>query len=95
MLNLLHAINKDWGNVYFISNQNLTIVNYNGIDPTSGKPVYREASTTNCAQADIGVDPVCTAVGQRRFGTLSQGRLFSNADLQSRWQMRLGLRVSF
>jgi hypothetical protein len=52
------------------------------LDP-SGKPVYREASTT------------LNADGTRNFGSLTPGRQFSVADLRSRWQARLGLRVSF
>jgi len=83
MLNLLHYFNKEYGNVYFVSNQNTTPVNYVGQDPTTGKPVYREASTT--------VD----ANGNRIFGSLTPGRQFSIGNLVSRWQMRLGLRVSF
>jgi hypothetical protein len=98
MLNLLHYFNKDDGNVYFVSNQNTTPVNYVGVCGTTansatgvvvcpaanaGQAVYREASTT--------VD----ASGNRIFGSLSPGRQFSIANLVSRWQMRLGLRFSF
>ena len=66
-----------------MANQNVTSVNYVGQDPTTGKPVYREASTTT------------DTAGNRIFGSLTPGRQFSIADLVSRWQMRLGLRVSF
>ena len=83
MLNLLHYFNKEYGNVYFVANQNVTAVNYQGQDAATGKAIYREASTT--------VDPS----GNRIFGSLTPGRQFSIADLVSRWQMRLGLRVSF
>jgi len=83
MLNLLHYFNKEYGNVFFVANQNVTPVTYMGQDPTTGKPVYREGSTT------------LDAAGNRTFGSLSPGRQFSIADLVSRWQMRLGLRVSF
>ncbi len=83
MLNLLHYFDKNQGNVYFVSNQNVTPVNYLGQDPTSGKPIYREGSTT------------LDSSGNRTFGSLTPGRQFSIADLPSRWQMRLGLRVSF
>ena len=44
--NILNIIDDQYGNVYFVSNQNITPVSYNGIDPTSGKPVYRENSAT-------------------------------------------------
>jgi outer membrane receptor protein involved in Fe transport len=82
ILNFLHLLNKDWGNVYFVSNQNTSPVTYIGNDP-SGKPVYREASTT------LNPD------GTRSFGSLTPGRQLSAADLPSRWQARLGLRLSF
>ena len=83
VLNLLHLIDKNYGNVYFVSNQNTSPVGYLGNDPTTGKPVYREASTT------------FDSTGQRSFGSLTPGRQFSVADLRSRWQAKLGLRVSF
>ncbi|HYS52755.1 MAG TPA: TonB-dependent receptor [Thermoanaerobaculia bacterium] len=83
ILNLLHMLNKDWGNVYFISNQNTSPVTYLGQDPGTGKPVYREASTT------------LNADGTRNFGSLTPGKQFQVADLRSRWQARLGLRLSF
>lgn len=84
MLNLLHYFNKDSGNVYFVSNSNYTnTVNYVGQDTATGKPIYRETSTT------------LDANGNRTLGSLTPGRQFSVADLQSRWQMRLGLRISF
>jgi hypothetical protein len=83
MLNVLHYFKKDQGNVYFVSNQNTTVVNYIGQDPTTGKPVYKENSTT--LDSSFG----------RAVGSLTPGRQFSIADLSSRWQMRLGLRVSF
>lgn len=42
ILNILNMIDAENGNVYFVANQNVTVVGYNGIDPTTGKPVYRE-----------------------------------------------------
>jgi hypothetical protein len=83
VLNFLHMLNKDWGNVYFVSNQNTSPVTYQGQDAATGKPIYREASTT------------LNADGTRNFGSLTPGRQFSVADLSSRWQARLGLRISF
>ena len=84
MLNLLHYFDKDSGNVYFVSNQNYTAtVTYVGQDAASGKAIYRENSTT------------LDSTGNRTLGSLTPGRQFSIADLQSRWQMRLGLRLSF
>jgi len=95
MLNLGHFFNKEYGNVYFVSNQNTTPVNYVGVCgsgsngtitcPTAnaGQAVYREGTTTTDAN------------GNRIFGSLTPGRQFSIGNLVSRWQMRLGLRVSF
>ncbi len=86
ILNLMHMIDKNDGNVYFVSNQNTPSVTYLGIDPTTGKPVYKEGSTTT-------KDGKIT--GERNFGSLTPGKQFSIGNLVSRWQMRLGLRVSF
>jgi len=46
VLNVLNMIDETNGNVYFVSNQNITPVTYTGIDPTTSKPVYRENSST-------------------------------------------------
>jgi outer membrane receptor for ferrienterochelin and colicin len=83
MLNLMHYFDKNQGNVYFVANQNITPINYTGQDAATGKAIYREGSTT------------LDASGNRVFGTLTPGRQFSISDLQSRWQMRLGLRLTY
>jgi hypothetical protein len=85
MINLLHLIDKNQGNVYFVSNQNVTPVNYAGQDLAVGstKAIYREGATT------------LDTAGNRVFGSLTPGRQFSISDLQSRWQMRLGLRLTY
>jgi len=83
MLNLMHYFDKNQGNVYFVANQNITPINYTGQDAATGKAIYREGSTT------------LDTAGNRVFGTLTPGRQFSISDLQSRWQMRLGLRVTY
>jgi outer membrane receptor for ferrienterochelin and colicin len=85
MLNLMHYFDKNQGNVYFVSNQNVTPVNYVSQQPGSNIPVYREGNTT-FSDANGTV---------RQFGTLTPGRQFSISDLQSRWQMRLGLRLTY
>ena len=85
MLNLMHFISKSDGNVYFVSNQNVTPVNYLGQDPTTGKPIYRENNTTF----------VTGSTTARNFGSLTPGRQFSIADLSSRWQARLGFRITY
>jgi hypothetical protein len=73
VLNALNLINKDWGNIRFVSNQTTTPVNYVGQDAATGKPIYREAAANR----------------------LLPGSQFTTADLRSRWQGRVGLRLSF
>jgi outer membrane receptor protein involved in Fe transport len=73
VLNALNLINKDWGQVRFVSNQTTTPVNFVGIDSATGKPIYREAASNR----------------------LIPGSQFATADLRSRWQAKLGLRLSF
>jgi hypothetical protein len=85
MLNVMHYFDKNQGNVYFVSNQNISPINYGGQDPTSGKAIYREFSSSFSD----------TAATQRVFGSLTPGRQYSISDLQSRWQMRLGLRLTY
>lgn len=70
--NILAIVDKDYGTVRYVSNQNFTPVTYRGLDAT-GKPIYRE----------------------RFNGALTPGSQFSTATDRSRWQARLGLRVSF
>jgi outer membrane receptor for ferrienterochelin and colicin len=71
--NLLNMFDKDAGIVKFVSNQNATPVQYRGIDPATGKHIYREPFA----------------------GAWSAASQFSVADLRSRWQARLGVRLSF
>jgi outer membrane receptor for ferrienterochelin and colicin len=90
MLNVLHYFDKNQGNVYFVSNQNVTPVTWvpDPVAPAAGaspRVIYREGSTTFTD----------TNATQRSFGTLTPGRQFSIADLSSRWQMRLGLRITY
>ena len=73
VLNFLNLIDKDFGTVQYIPNQNTTIAQFVGTDQASGKPIYREA-------------------GSDRW---SRERLFSIADLNSRWQGRFGVRFTF
>ncbi|HEX8616384.1 MAG TPA: carboxypeptidase regulatory-like domain-containing protein [Thermoanaerobaculia bacterium] len=40
--NLLNLFNEEWGVVKFVSNQNTSPVSYRGIDPATGKHIYRE-----------------------------------------------------
>lgn len=83
MLNLMHYFDKNAGNVFFVANQNVTPVTYLQQDAATGKAIYREGSTT------------LDTAGSRIFGSLTPGRQFSISDLQSRWQMRLGLRLTY
>jgi outer membrane receptor protein involved in Fe transport len=73
ILNLMNVFDKNQGVERFVNNQTYMPVTYSGQDPTTGKPVYREAAG----------------------GRLTPGTQFSTANLGSRWQGRLGLRVNF
>ena len=42
ILNLLNLVNKDWGVEKFVNFSTYTPVRYQGIDPGTNKPVYRE-----------------------------------------------------
>jgi len=86
MLNVMHYFDKNQGNVYFVANQNVTPINWVQ-DPVAGsnRTIFREGSTTFSD----------TNATVRQFGTLTPGRQFSISDLQSRWQMRLGLRLTY
>jgi hypothetical protein len=72
--NLLNMVNKEWGIERFVNFSTYTPVRYQGNDPTSGKPVYREETA----------------------GALTPGTQFAGATSNaSRWQARVGLRVTF
>ena len=73
VLNLLNVFDSDSGVQRFVLNNTYMPVTFSGMDPTSGKPVYRETAT----------------------GRLTPGNQYSTANLGSRWQGRLGLRVNF
>ena len=73
ILNLLNMFDKNSGVEKFVTNNTYMPVTYNGQDPTTGLPVYRETAA----------------------GRLTPGNQFSTANLGSRWQGRLGLRVNF
>ena len=57
----------------FVVNNTYFPVSYTGQDPTTGKPVYREAASNR----------------------LRPGNQFATANIASRWQGRLGLRINF
>jgi hypothetical protein len=96
LLNALNMIDSNYGVERFVTNSTYIPVAFNGIDPTTGKAVYREATTTNCSAADVsGGVAGCTATTVRKTGTLTPSNQFSTANLGSRWQGRLGLRVNF
>jgi outer membrane receptor for ferrienterochelin and colicin len=70
--NILAMVDKEYGNVLYVPNQNVSPVTYRGIDQATGKPIFRE----------------------RASGTLTPGSQYTQND-RSRWQARLGVRVSF
>jgi outer membrane receptor protein involved in Fe transport len=73
ILNVLNIFDKENGVQRFVTNATYFPITYSGQDPTTGKPVYREAAANR----------------------LTPGTQFSTANLGSRWQGRLGLRVNF
>ncbi|HEX8252486.1 MAG TPA: carboxypeptidase regulatory-like domain-containing protein [Thermoanaerobaculia bacterium] len=73
VLNVLNLIDNKYGVQKFVTNNTYMPVNYVGTDPTSGRPIYREAGTNR-------LDP---------------NTVYSTANLASRWQGRLGVRISF
>jgi len=98
LLNALNLVDNKYGVERFVANSTYSIVAFNGIDPTTGKAVYREATTSTCSAADVsGGVAGCTATGLRKSSgsSLTPGNQFSTANLGSRWQGRLGLRINF
>lgn len=73
ILNVGNMIDKEYGVVEYVANQNYTPVNYRGIDSATGKPIYREAGN----------------------GRLNPDAQYSTADQRSRWQARMGIRLTF
>lgn len=47
--NILAIIDKDYGLVRFVSNQNYSPVTYRGVDAATGKPIYRERASGTLA----------------------------------------------
>lgn len=86
ILNLLNMFDEEAGVQRFVINNTFNPVTFVGMDPTSGLPVYRE--TTAAAQ-----DP--TKPNEFIPGSLRPGAQYSTANLASRWQGRLGIRISF
>lgn len=80
VLNLLNLFNKDWGVEKFVNFSTYTPVRYQGQDPTTGKPVYRQETPTSSVAA---------------LGSLTPGNQFQIGSTASRWQGRLGLRINF
>jgi carboxypeptidase family protein len=75
--NLLAMVDKEWGIVKSVANQNTTPVQYRGIDAATGKHIYREAFSGAFAAGS-------------QFGGGTAGN-----TLRSRWQARVGVRVTF
>ncbi len=80
VLNLLNMFNKNWGVEKFVNFSTYNPVRYQGIDPSTNKPVYRMET------------PPSTSAPQ---GSLTAGNQFQVGNAASRWQGRLGLRINF
>jgi hypothetical protein len=48
--NILAMIDKEYGNVRYVANQNTSPVTYQGIDTATGKPIYRERAANTLAE---------------------------------------------
>jgi hypothetical protein len=79
ILNFLNLIDEDYGVQRFVTNNTYMPVIYSGQDPTTGLPDYREAAAGR--------------VYSQTTGEVSNP--YSTANLPSRWQGRLGVRISF
>jgi hypothetical protein len=77
--NLLNLIDRDWGIERFVSFSTYTPVRFQGIDPASGKPVYRVESASSDGTTSL-------TPGKQFTGATS---------VASRWQARVGVRVNF
>jgi hypothetical protein len=73
LLNLMNLFDSDAGVQRFVNFQTYQLIAFTGVDPTSGRPVIREAAA----------------------GRLTPGNQYSRADIASRWQGRLGVRINF
>jgi hypothetical protein len=76
VLNLINLVNHNAGLLRYVANQTYTPLNYSGIDPATGKPIY----TVNLSGTS---------------NPLRDGGAYSTQDLRSRYQLKLGGRVSF
>ena len=72
VLNLLNLLNEDWGTVRYANLNAVAPVEYRGVDPATGKPVYY----------------------LRGFAKGTTSKFVTN-DLASRWQAKVGARISF
>ncbi|HYH06207.1 MAG TPA: carboxypeptidase regulatory-like domain-containing protein [Thermoanaerobaculia bacterium] len=86
ILNVLNMFDQESGVQRFVLNNTFNPVTYVGQDPTSGLPVYRE---TTAGRQDA------SRPNEFVLGSLNPGAQYSTGNLASRWQGRLGIRVSF
>ena len=77
--NLLNMIDREWGLERFVNFSTYTPVRFQGIDPTSGKPVYRIESASS--------DGTTSLTPGKQFA--------GDTSTASRWQARVGVRVNF
>ena len=91
LVNLLNALNSEWGAIRFANNAAIPTL-------TSGGYITANQIGTSFAgrivtQDDIG-KPIVNLSTDRINAALTNDR-FATSDLQSRWQLRFGLRYSF
>ena len=91
LVNLLNALNSEWGAIRFAPNSALPTLSSGGyITENQIGTLFAGRIVT---QDDIG-KPIVNLSTDRINGALTNDR-FATSDLQSRWQLRFGLRYSF
>lgn len=79
ILNVLNLLNSDWGQQKWKLFGDHTLLNFDGYDQATGKPMLRFFAPND----------------NNQDGKLDRDDLFAVDNLLSRWQMQLGLRYSF
>jgi outer membrane receptor for ferrienterochelin and colicin len=91
LVNLLNAINSEWGVIRFANNQAIPTITSSGY--VTAQQVGTSLAGRIVTQDDIG-KPIVSFSQDTVNNALTNDR-FSTSDLASRWQLRFGLRYSF
>ena len=85
IFNFTNLLNKDWGRMYFVGNDNFTIVNFNRVNTVDGQfiPNFTFGSISSSGEYQ-------TVKETKDIYTIDDSGINS-----SRWQMQIGIRYSF